>query len=926
MSLLTKFRAFLRRGKLDAEMTEEMRHHVELQTELNLKAGMSRENARYAALRQFGNVAIIQEQAREARGWVWLEQFGQDLRFAGRMLWNAPGTTLTAVLTLALGIGVNAALFAVYDIATLRPLPSREPDELVDIRGRNGKVAGGVDARFSYLDYLDYCSGTQAFASIAAVRSSLIGLPDELSSEADSVLEARPGLVEVQAVSGNYFSTLGAEIALGRDFLPEEAGEHSGLPVIVVSHLFWQTHLHGDPHVIGRTLSGSDRRFGGRTSYTIIGVTAPDFVGQRPMPPAGWIPLTAHPTTLTDRTKAFISLIGRMRAGVRPMQASADLSVIAERLAQLYPQERRAAWVDVTPGMRLTDITMNPQFTLAMSPVLIGFALVLVIACLNVANLLLARGIARQHEIGVRLVLGAGRGRLVRQLFVENLLLCVLGAGAALLFAVWALQALKPLVMTMLSGEVEARNVLAAIDIKLDRRIVGFGALLAVVAGLAAGLMPALHSVRRDGVFALKGDGSAFGRRLTPSRLRSLLLVGQVAVCLTMLAASGIMTGKLLQVRRGEAGFSTDKVYQVRPGSFAPAGTTWFSDPLGAVETLRTLPGVTSACLVGATPLRKPGGNVSSGLVKVAGGNPDKIFYNRISAGFFETYGVPLHRGQGFTPREISLGSPVVIVSEGAAKRLWPGREAVGQFLSVDATMLDRAGPGAAKPNQVYRDFEVVGVARDIKSNWGGSKLENDADGEGPEPLLWFPLPAKGATGSIFVQLRVDSTETMRAVERAAEEAGVPIQFQERLAAIVDHGLTPFRAFAGLSAALSGLALVLATVGLYGVMSFGVNQRVREIGVRLALGATGARVIGLFVRQGMKLVAWGTAFGLAGGAAFAVLLTKALPGARFVSDLTYCCEVFAVVTLFLGTVALVACWLPARRAAKVDPMVALRAE
>ncbi len=918
MSPLRKLRALFRKEKLDAEMSEEMRLHLEQRTRENIASGMAPEDARYAALRKFGGVEQAKERAREQRGWMWLEQIGQDLRFAVRMLWKTPGFTVTAVLTLALGIGVNAALFAIYDFAALRPLPSREPDELVELRARESKVSGGIDPRFSYLDYLDYCAGTKAFSSIAAVRSNLVRLPDGLASETGSPLESGPGIVEVQAVSGNYFSTLGAEMALGRDFLPEEAGAHAGLPVMVVSYLFWQTHLHGDPNVLGRTLTALDRRGTGRSVCTIVGVTAPDFVGQKPVPPAGWIPLTANPAALGDRKQPFVSLIGRMRVGVSPAQASTDLSLIAERLGQLYPQERRAAWVALTPGMRVTDVAMNPQFALAMSPVLIGFALVLVIACLNVANLLLARGLARQHEIGVRLVLGAGRGRIVRQLFVENFLLCVLGTGAALLFAVWMLQAFKPVVMSMLSGEIEVRNSLAMVDLSLDRRIVGFGALLAAIAGLTAGLMPALHSVRRDGIFALKHDGSAFGRRMTPSRVRNLLLVGQVAVCLTMLAVSGIMTGRLLQARRGEAGFSTDNVYQVGPAALGPVGTMWSSDPLGAVETLRSLPGVASAAVVAATPLRKPGGNVSSLLVKVAGGSPDKISYNRISAGFFETFGVSVQRGRGFTPREVALGASVVVVSEAAAQWLWPGREAVGQFLAVDAGTLDRAGgAGGVKSNQNYRDCEVIGVVRDIKSNWS-------EDGE--PRLLWFPLPATGATGSIFVRLQVDSPGALRAIERATNEAGLPVQFQERLAAIVDRGLTPFRAFAGLSAALSGLALVLATVGLYGVMSFGVNQRVREIGVRLALGATAGRVTGLFVRQGMRLVTSGVVIGLAGGAAFAVLLKKALPGARFVSDVAFCCEVFAVVTLFLAVVALIGCWLPARRAAKVDPMVALRAE
>jgi predicted permease len=917
MKFLRQLRAFLRKDKIDAEMTEEMRLHLEQRTRENIERGLPPEEARYAALRKFGGVEQVKEIARGQHAGVWLEQLGQDMRYATRVLWKTPGFTITAVLTLALGIGVNAALFSIYDIAALRPLPSREPDELVEIRGYNGRVAGGVDSRFSYADYLDYCAGTQAFASIAAMRSDMVRLPEELSPESGSPLESGPGMVEVQAVSRNYFSTLGAEMALGRDFLPEEAGEHAGRPVIVVSHLFWQIHLHGDPHVLGRTLNVQERRGTGRTAYTIIGVTAPDFVGQKPVPPAGWIPLTASPAALSDRTQPFVSLIGRMRAGVSPAQASADLSIIAERLGRLYPQERRATRLGVTPGMRLTDFTLNPLFALMVSPVLLGFALVLVIACLNVANLLLARGIARQHEIGVRLALGAGRGRLVRQLFVENFLLCVLGAGAALLFAVWTLQALKPLLMSMVAGEIEVRNSIAMVDIGLDRRIVGFGVVMATVVGLAAGLMPALHSVRRDGIFALKHDGSSFGRKVTPSRLRSLLLVGQVAVCLTLLAVSGIVTGRLLQARRGDAGFSTDGVYQVGPAALGAVGTMWSIDPLGAVETLRTLPGVNSAAIVGATPLRKPGNNVSSTLVQVAGGYPDKISYNRISAGFFETFGVPLQSGRGFTPREITLGAQVVIVSETAAQQLWPGREAVGQFIAVDAATFDRSAARAKIPNREYRDYEVVGVARDVKSNWSS---------DGDQRLLWFPLPARGATGSIFVRVQADAPGNLRAIERVTTEAGLPVRFQERLAAIVDRGLTPFRAFAGISAALSGLALVLATVGLYGVTSFGVSQRVTEIGVRLALGATEGLVTALFVRQGMRLVAWGVGLGLGGGAAFAALLTKALPGARFVSDVTFCCEVFAVVTIFLAGVALVGCWLPARRAAKVDPMIALRAE
>lgn len=919
MKLWTKLKALFARKRLEREMAEEMQAHLDGLTERNIAAGMSPEEARYAARRAFGGVEQIKERARDVRTWRWLDEIIQDLRYAVRMMGKAPGFTVTVVLTLALGIGVNAALFAVYNFIVLQPLPSRQPEELVDIRGRNEHVSGRIDPRFSYPDYLDYSAGTQAFSDIVAVRELPVQLVEDARLEIRSTQESREGIVSLQAVSGNYFPALGGHIIMGRGFLPDEAGLHSGQPVVVVSHLFWQTRLHGDAGVLGTTLTA--RELGGtgsQTTFTIIGVTAQEFLGQSAIPPAGWIPLTAHPAAIGDRTRALVSLIGRMNAGISAPQAKADLDAIARRLSQLYPDEKRASSVQLSPGMKLVNIGQSPELLLALSPILLGFALTLVIACLNVANLLLARGVTRQHEIGVRLSLGASRGRIVRQLLAENFLLCGLGAAAALLLAVWTLQALQPILMSALDELPEAKNYVSKIEIGLDRRIIGFGVLMAAVTGLTAGLAPALHSVRRDGVFALKHEGSAFGRKLTPSRLRAFLLIGQVAVCLTLLAVSGLMTGKLLKVDISDAGMAVDAVYRMRVSEVGRVGTALANDPLGAVETLRTLPGVASACLVSETPLRKPGDNFRAVLVKKANGNPEGIHYSRVSAGFFEAFGVPVQRGRVFTPREVASGAPVVIVSETAAQRLWPGEEPVGQFLSVDVATLDRnAGQVAGASNQTFRDYEVIGVARGIRNNWS----QNDH-----KRLVWFSLPAKGGSGSIYVRLQTDSTAVMRGVEQMAAAADVPVEFDEKLATIVSRSLWPFRAFAQFSAVLSGLALVMATVGLYGMMSFAVNQRVKEIGVRMALGATAGRVTGLFVRQGMRLVAWGAAAGLVAGMAFAVLLGKAMPGAGFAGDLAFRCTVFAVVAAFLVSVALVACWLPARRAAKVDPMVALRAE
>jgi ABC-type antimicrobial peptide transport system permease subunit len=321
--------------------------------------------------------------------------------------------------------------------------------------------------------------------------------------------------------------------------------------------------------------------------------------------------------------------------------------------------------------------------------------------------------------------------------------------------------------------------------------------------------------------------------------------------------------------------------------------------------------------MVSNIPLRKPGDNVGSVLTKIGEGVPQRIAYNRVSTGFFEAFGVPVLRGRAFTQREVLSGAPVVVVSESAARRLWPGQEALGKILPVDDGLFEHTkGPGATAPGERFRECEVIGVSRDYLSNWGGNK--------GKEMLL-LPLSATGSA-SILVRLESDSTAIMRGVEQTAAAAGLPVKFQERLSVMVDRGLWPFRAFASISGALTGLSLLLATVGLYGVVSFGVNQRVREIGVRMALGATAERVTGFFVRQGMRLVAIGIILGLFSGAAFARLLAEAMPGADFAGTLAFRAGVFAVVTALLTGVALLACWLPARRAAKVDPMVALRAE
>jgi len=919
MKLLRKLHGLLRRRKIDKEMSEEMRLHLELQTERNIAAGMDPDEARYAARREFGGVEQIKERCRDQRGWVWLEQTMHDFRYAVRSLKRNPGFTVTAVLTLALGIGVNAALFTVYDIIALRPLPCREPDELVEIHGRNELVRGGIDRRFSYPDYLDYCAGNRSFTDIVAVRRIQVRLPAEVLPEADPATESNPGVVTLEAVSGNYFAAIGAGIVLGRDFRPEEARTFSGRAVVVISHLFWQTHLHGDLNVLGKVLTTEDRDGTGRALYTIIGVAARDFGGQALIPPIGWVPLTAVPGAFDDRAGHLVSLLGRMRAGVNATQAKSDLDAVAARLARLYPDEKRATSVQLTPAMRLFYGGLTTRGEAALSALLLGFALVLILACLNVANLLLARGVARQHEIGVRLTLGASRVRIVRQLFTENLVLCLVGAAAGLLFAVWTLHALRPLAAWFLDEADGMGYVVNLVKIGPDRRIVAFTAMLGVVAGFAAGLLPALQSASANLFSLLKDEGSAFGRRIRPARLRHFLAIVQVAVCLAILSVNGIMAGNLVKVRSGALGFSPERVFLVgvTAKNGAPTSSSTPAGLPGTVETLRTLPGVVSACVVRRTPLRTPFENVGSLMVKTPGdlATLERFSLNWVSSGFFETFCVPLRIGRGFTPQEIARDESVAVVSEAAARRLWPGQDAVGQTLSVSTVSARNSG----QATETYRNYEVIGVAGDFRSNWASI-------GDDEPPLVLFPLPRDKLFPGIYVRVQADSASVLSGIVRVAATAGIPLEFRERLSSVVEHGLVPFRVMAWLSGLLAGLALVLATVGLYGIMAFGVNQRVREIGVRVALGATAGKVVTLFVREGMRRAAIGMAWGLAGGVAFAVGVTKLFPKGVIADGAWFRLAVFGVVTVFLAGVALLASWLPARRAAKVDPIVALRCE
>jgi len=902
MNPLRRLHALFRREKLDAGMAEELRRHIELQTEANLRAGLPPDEARFAALRQFGNVAIIQEQARDQRGWVWLEQTAQDLRYAVRALRKDRSFTVVAVLTLALGIGVNTALFTIYNAVSLRSLPAREPDQLLTVRGFNDPHARRNDPFFSYREYLDYRESNHVFSGLAACNAGMRAHPLEVTGPADG---SRPVLVTVKAVTENYFAVLGAELMLGRSFLPEEI-QAATPSVVVLSHRFWERYRHSDPNVLGKI-----QRVDGR-ACTVVGVMGPEFLGDTPVPPAYWMPLAA---TGTD---GQLEMVGRLKPGVTSREAKTDLDVIAQRRAQAAVKGGVKTAVDLKPALRFVYIPLNPMTLALLSPVLLGFAMVLMIACTNVTNLLLARGVTRQQEIGVRLTLGASRGRIIRQLLTENFLLCFLGAAAGLVLALWTLQMIRPLVLSFVPAEFASlTEMFEALKLGVDGRVIGCTAALAMVAALAAGLAPAVHTSRANLISTLKDEGSAFGRRLRHSRLRSFLVVSQVAICLVLLSCCGVLVRTLMLVQHQGLGFAPERVLNVEL-SWPTAQTAAVKGALVRefAARVRALPGVAGVALSQNGPMQDWGGMeraIKDPAARAANASLTEVTYGRVSTGFFETFGIGL-RGRGFTPEETAdPHARVAVISEFIARQFWPGADALGRTIAV----------AEAANSDAYVEYIVVGVAHDVSDRWAGWR----------GAFLYLPLAtADGGFSWMFLRLADGVVAPPPAITGFAAEAGVKVEFTRRLAQRAHERLLPFQAMSALSGALGGLALLLAAAGLYGVMAFSVTQRTREIGIRMALGEQAANIVRLFLRQGMRLVAIAAAIGLGGTMLALLALTKfwfgfdAVLAESRIREATLDPIAYVAVTLLLATVALLACWLPARRATKVDPMVALRAE
>ena len=915
MSLFRNFaiglRSLFRKNQVDRELDEELGAFLEMEAAEKMRQGVSRKDALREVRLERGSLEIAKEVVRSG-GWEsFVETCWQDLRFGVRMLRKNLGFTTVAILTVALGVGVNTTVFTAFNTLALKPLPVRNPAEVVRLEQWFASGASGDNQyAFSYPEYLNYRDHSRSLKGVIAaswLAPVLATLPTE-SPSAKTPVEAVT--LSCQLVSANYFSVLGIKTVVGQPFAERENSATLASPVVVLSYPYWQRRLNSDRDVVGKILEVNG------ASFTILGVAREDFIGtgNPPRIPDFWAPLDMQKQIVpgndwrNEPRNQPLQVIGRVADGISVGQSQSELNLLTRQFAQANPE------VDKTIALTLHRATYfgatdELWFRALAAGMMAVVGMVLLVACVNLANMLLARAAGRQKEIATRRALGASRSRLVRQLLTESVLLAMLGGAAGLLFSLWATKlewaGLATIIQSLMGSGLKFAPLTPDISVFL------YTLVLSLVTGILFGLWPALKSSKASLTDVLKD--SACGLLPTKSRLRSFMLGTQVAVSIVFLISAGLLLRALFRSQAANPGFETRSVFHL--------SIDLGDDPVKAailrrqvIERLKALPEVANVALADRLPYAGTSSRpfLAETRTAAAKGAPGSSLLNYVSPSFFDTVNIPLVRGRTFSPQESEGELPVAIVSESTARHAWPGEDPIGKRLKLDL-----------KFSGDWSTFQVIGVAKDVR---------------------FFNL---SRTDPAYVYLPANPSQFSSLLFRAAQSRKDTLAAVRSSLSNLDRVLSPTLGFMSLddfmrsqqllpqaSAVFMGilalLALALAAVGIYGVMAYVVSRRTREVGIRLALGASGGEVLRLLLRQGLIPVFAGAGCGLALSAVVSGLLRTALafpanPDLLFGVS-AFDPAVYAGLTTFLAGVAMLACCVPAWRAMRVDPVVALRYE
>jgi len=868
------------RKRMLNELDEDIHEHIARETQDNIERGMTPDEARYAAMRKFGNVTMVKEETREVWNFVWLEQLLADIRFGLRMLRKNPGFTAVAALTLALGIGANTAVFSVVYAVLLRPLPYKAPSGLIVLHETTPRVG---DVSVSYQNFFDWRAASHTFVQMAAVQSvgfNLAGI-------------TQPETITGDAVSPNFLSMMGIRPFLGRDFDASE--EKAGTaPVLLLSYSLWQSHLGGDPNVVGKTITLDGR------SFTIVGVLPPNYrsldMTDVMLPIGVWA--TNNADAIKERgDRGDMVVIGRLGPGVALGQARAEMKGIAARLAEEYPASNDQFSVTLQPIRQAFVGDMKTAILVLFGAVLF----VLLIACANVANLFLVRGASRTKEIALRIAFGASRGRIIRQMLTESFILACSGGVVGVALALGGIRGLAQLI---------SADMLSGTAVNLNGAVLLFVGGVVVLAAFIFGLAPALHSTKPDVQSELKEGGRTSSGGVAQNRLRGALAVAEISLALILLIGAGLMMKSLYRLLQVDPGFRPARVLtmemdlRAQQYSQDPAVLNFWQQ---LIDRVSALPGVQSAAVGSAIPLTNSHGRSDitiEGMALPTPGNYPHPDFHVVSPEYISTLGIPLLRGRTFTDQDNEKAPLAGMINAMVAHRFFPNEDPIGKRFMF--------GHPSSDPPKWYT---IVGVVSD-------TRLYGLANPARLEVYLSFRQNPRNSM-ALVVKSGADPASLTSAVREVVQsiDKDQPVFAISTMEELVRNSVATRRMTLVLLGLFSGLALVLGAIGIYGVISYSVAQRTHEIGIRMALGAPRSGVFRLVVGEGLKLAGVGIAIGIAAAFGLARLMSSLLFG---ISATDF--ETFAGVAVLLALVALLACYVPARRAMRVDPTVALRYE